>query len=70
MGAGITLTLGERMIVLIYGSESRQNTIHSIDQVIAVLEPDETELRQLMKSTNHKLRAMSDQEYHALGEFP
>lgn len=70
MGAGITLTMGERMIVLLYGSENRQDTIHSIDQVIAVLEPDETELRQLMESTNNKLRAISDQEYHAMGLIP
>lgn len=70
MGTGINLSQGERMMILLYGTETRRGSIRGIRRTMALLEPDETELRCLMKSTIRKLQSISDAAFDDLNLIP
>lgn len=69
MGTGIRLTQGERMMILLYGTNTRCGSIEGIQAVMRQLEPDETELRTLMTSTVQKLQRISDAAFEGLNLF-
>ena len=70
MGTGINLSQGERMMILLYGTETRRGSIRGIRRTMALLEPDETELRCLMASTIQKLQSISDTAFDDLNLIP
>ena len=70
MGTGIKLSQGERMMILLYGTETRRGSIRGIRRIMALLEPDETELRCLMESTIRKLQSISDAAFDDLNLIP
>lgn len=70
MGTGINLSQGERMMILLYGTETRRGSIRGIRRTMALLEPDETELRCLMESTIQKLQSISDTAFDDLNLIP
>ena len=70
MGTGINLNQGERMMILLYGTETRRGSIRGIRRTMALLEPDETELRCLMESTLRKLQSISDAAFDDLNLIP
>lgn len=70
MGTGINLSQGERMMILLYGTETRRGSIRGIQRTMALLEPDETELRCLMESTIQKLQSISDTAFDDLNLIP
>lgn len=70
MGTGINLSQGERMMILLYGTETRRGSIRGIRRTMALLEPDETELRCLMASTIQKLQSISDVAFDDLNLIP
>lgn len=70
MGTGINLSQGERMMILLYGTETRRGSIRGIRRTMALLEPDETELRCLMESTIQKLQSISDAAFDDLNLIP
>lgn len=70
MGTGINLSQGERMMILLYGTETRRGSIRGIRRTMALLEPDETELRCLMESTIRKLQSISDTAFDDLNLIP
>ena len=70
MGTGINLSQGERMMILLYGTETRRGSIRGIRNTMALLEPDETELRCLMESTIRKLQSISDAAFDDLNLIP
>ena len=70
MGTGINLSQDERMMILLYGTETRRGSIRGIRRTMALLEPDETELRCLMESTLRKLQSISDAAFDDLNLIP
>lgn len=70
MGTGINLSQGERMMILLYGTETRCGSIRGIRRTMALLESDETELRCLMESTIQKLQSISDAAFDDLNLIP
>ena len=70
MGTGINLSQGERMMILLYGTETRCGSIRGIRRTMALLESDETELRCLMESTIRKLQSISDAAFDDLNLIP
>ena len=70
MGTGINLSQGERMMILLYGTETRRGSLRGIRRTMALLEPDETELRCLMESTIRKLQSISDAAFDDLNLIP
>ena len=70
MGTGINLSQGERMMILLYGTETRRGSIRGIRRTMALLEPDETELHYLMESTIRKLQSISDDAFDDLNLIP
>ena len=70
MGTGINLSQGERMMILLYGTETRRGSIRGIRRTMALLEPDETELHCLMESTIRKLQSISDVAFDDLNLIP
>lgn len=70
MGTGINLSQGERMMILLYGTETRRGSIRGIRRTMALLEPDETELRCLMETTIRKLQSISDAAFDDLNLIP
>lgn len=69
MGTGIRLTQGERMMILLYGTNTRRGSIKGIQAVLGQLEPDETELHALMESAIQKLQRISDAAFEGLNLF-
>lgn len=70
MGTGINLSQDERMMILLYGTETRRGSIRGIRRTMALLEPDETELRCLMETTIRKLQSISDAAFDDLNLIP
>ena len=58
------------MMILLYGTETRRGSIRGIRRTMALLEPDETELRCLMESTLRKLQSISDAAFDDLKLIP
>lgn len=58
------------MMILLYGTETRRGSIRGIRRTMALLEPDETELRCLMESTLRKLQSISDAAFDDLNLIP
>ena len=58
------------MMILLYGTETRRGSIRGIRRTMALLEPDETELRCLMESTIQKLQSNSDAAFDDLNLIP
>ena len=57
-------------MILLYGTETRRGSIRGIRRTMALLEPDETELRCLMESTIRKLQSISDAAFDDLNLIP
>ena len=57
-------------MILLYGTETRRGSIRGIRRTMALLEPDETELRCLMESTIQKLQSISDAAFDDLNLIP
>ena len=58
------------MMILLYGTETRRGSIRGIRRTMALLEPDETELRCLMETTIRKLHSISDAAFDDLNLLP
>lgn len=58
------------MMILLYGTETRRGSIRGIRRAMALLEPDETELRCLMETTIRKLQSISDAAFDDLNLIP
>ena len=58
------------MMILLYGTETRRGSIRGIRRTMALLEPDETELRCLMESTIRKLQSITDAAFDDLNLIP
>ena len=58
------------MMILLYGTETRRGSIRGIRRTMALLEPDETELRCLMETTFRKLQSISDAAFDDLNLIP
>ena len=58
------------MMFLLYGTETRRGSIRGIRRTMALLEPDETELRCLMETTIRKLQSISDAAFDDLNLIP
>ncbi len=58
------------MMILLYGTETRRGSIRGIRRTMALLEPDETELRCLMETTIRKLQSISDAAFDDLNLIP
>lgn len=58
------------MMILLYGTETRRGPIRGIRRTMALLEPDETELRCLMETTIRKLQSISDAAFDDLNLIP
>ena len=59
----MTFTQDEKNIIAVYESGSRGATILALRDMKAYLEPDEKELRSLVKRASSKLRRMSNDDY-------
>lgn len=58
------------MMILLYGTETRRGSIRGIRRTMALLEPDETELRCLMETTIRKPQSISDAAFDDLNLIP
>lgn len=61
-------TIEEVNLMCIYDTGTRTGLITELEAMQAHLEPNETELLALTRSTTGKLRAMSDEEYAAISD--
>ena len=65
-------TFDEQNLLAIYSvqASNRTEAIQALEEVLPLLEADETELRKLCQSAIGKLHAMTDEEYLALDLTP
>ena len=61
-------TVEEINLMCIYDTGTRTGLITELSAMQTHLEPDETELSELMHSVTEKLRSMRDDEYASLSE--
>ena len=66
----MTFTNDELNLMCIYDTGSRTGLLEALATMKEVLEPEETELREMTDSVIDKLSAMSDAEYAELELFP
>ena len=66
----MTFTNDELNLMCIYDTGSRTGLLEALVTMKEVLEPEETELREMTDSVIDKLSAMSDAEYAELELFP
>ena len=66
----MTFTNDELNLMCIYDTGSRTGLLEALTTMKEVLEPEETELREMTDSVIEKLSAMSDAEYAELELFP
>ena len=66
----MTFTNDELNLMCIYDTGTRTGLLDALTTMKEVLEPEETELREMTDSVIGKLSAMSDAEYAELELFP
>ena len=66
----MTFSNDELNLMCIYDTGSRTGLLEALTTMKEVLEPEETELREMTDSVIDKLSAMSDAEYAELELFP
>lgn len=66
----MTFTNDELNLMCIYDTGTRTGLLEALTIMKEVLEPEETELREMTDSVIDKLSAMSDAEYAELELFP
>ena len=66
----MTFTNDELNLMCIYDTGSRTGLLDALTTMKEVLEPEETELREMTDSVIEKLSAMTDAEYAELELFP
>ena len=66
----MTFTNDELNLMCIYDTGTRTGLLESLVTMKEVLEPEETELREMTESVIEKLTAMSDAQYAELELFP
>lgn len=66
----MTFTNDELNLMCIYDTGTRTGLMESLATMKEVLEPEETELREMTESVIEKLTAMSDAQYAELELFP
>ena len=66
----MTFTNDELNLMCIYDNGTRTGLLEALATMKEVLEPEETELREMTDSVIDKLSAMSDAEYAKLELFP
>ena len=66
----MTFTNNELNLMCIYDTGTRMGLLEALATMKEVLEPEETELREMTDSVIDKLSAMSDAEYAELELFP
>ncbi|MBR2894903.1 MAG: transposon-transfer assisting family protein [Oscillospiraceae bacterium] len=66
----MTFTHDELNLMCIYDTGTRTGLLEALSRMKAVLEVEETELRELTDTVIEKLSAMSDAEYAELELFP
>ena len=66
----MTFTNDELNLMCIYDTGSRTGLLEALATMKEVLEPEETELREMTDSVIEKLSAMTDAEYAELELFP
>lgn len=57
----------EEMLLMLYGEDSLTDTIAAMKSVRGKLQPDETELDQMLAGVIWKLRRISEQEFERIG---
>ena len=66
----MTFTNDELNLMCIYDTGTRTGLLEALTTMKEVLEPEETELREMTDSVIDKLSAMSDAQYAELELFP
>ena len=66
----MTFTNDELNLMCIYDTGTRTGLLEALATMKEVLEPEETELREMTDSVIEKLSAMTDAEYAELELFP
>lgn len=66
----MTFTNDELNLMCIYDTGTRTGLLEALTTMKEVLEPEETELREMTDSVIEKLSAMTDAEYAELELFP
>ena len=66
----MTFTNDELNLMCIYDTGTRMGLLEALATMKEVLEPEETELREMTDTVIEKLTAMSDAEYAELELFP
>ena len=66
----MTFTNDELNLMCIYDTGTRTGLLEALSTMKEVLEPEETELREMTDSVIGKLSAMTDAEYAELELFP
>lgn len=56
----------DRMLMMLYGEKNLQDTIASMERVRDLLDTDEADLDQMLKSVIWKLTQISEKEYTAM----
>lgn len=56
----------DRMLMMLYGEKNLPDTIASMQRVRDLLDADEADLDQMLKSVIWKLRQISEKEYAAM----
>ena len=62
----MNLTHDEQQILAIFNTGNRESTMTHISEMLPDIEPEETELRELVESAIEKLRTMTDVEFDEL----
>jgi len=66
----MTFTNDELNLMCIYDTGTRTGLLNALTTMKEVLEPEETELREMTESVIEKLTAMTDSQYAELELFP
>lgn len=62
----MTLTMDEKMLVMLYGDGTRKGLEDALTTMKADLEPDEEELFSMTETLLTKLNSMTDEEFQEL----
>ncbi len=62
-------TADEKMLLMLYGSYTREETITGLQAMYSYLQEDERELAHLTNSVISKVKKMSDQEFEIIDVY-
>lgn len=60
----------EKIILMLYGEDSREKTMESLKRVKSCLTPEEVELNHIVESVLTKLESMSESDFAAADLLP